>query len=328
MPNVFHIVINPKALEYYADIKDYVKNLKYFQYLYVVEHIGQNEKHYHMLLQLSRSMPKLSVKKLHGAHIQPKEFGSTQSMKDYLDCKDDKHKKEGVTAVLIDEEGEFKKQGGNYTVEYLRDLDNPSELPAIFYNTYNKIQNQKKNRLSLGNWRKHIEVYYIQGPSAIGKSEKAEELIQTWYLDKGIEDPNEMFFDELKFTDGFYQGVNTDYPSKVAVFDDFRVGNMKPEEFINLIDYRVHNMNIKGSSVKNNYELIIFTSVQKLSSIYRNVDDYERREQWERRIKVINMYPPERVNIGGLPVGYRTEFNQLEEYEVTNDWDNSRVIIH
>lgn len=31
MPNVFHIVINPAALEYYQDIKEYVMGLKNFQ---------------------------------------------------------------------------------------------------------------------------------------------------------------------------------------------------------------------------------------------------------------------------------------------------------
>ncbi|KAG4098203.1 hypothetical protein H8356DRAFT_1674046 [Neocallimastix lanati (nom. inval.)] len=67
---------------------------------------------------------------------------------------------------------------------------------------------------------------------------------------------------------------------------------MRSEEFINLIDYRVQNLNIKGGSAKNYYKLIIFTSVQKLSSIYRNVEDFERREQWERRINLVNIYPP------------------------------------
>ena len=113
MPRVFHLVINPKALEFYADIVDYVTKLKYFQYLFVCEHFGQDTKHYHMLLQLSENLPKLSTKKLHGAHIKPKIYGSTQKIKDYIECKDEKHKAEGVTAVVIDEIGEMLKQGGN-----------------------------------------------------------------------------------------------------------------------------------------------------------------------------------------------------------------------
>jgi len=40
------------------------------------------------------------------------------------------------------------------------------------------------------------------------------------------------------------------------------------------------------------------------------------------------MFPPEPVHIGGYPIGYRTELNQLEEYEVTNNWDGTRTIIN
>ena len=65
---------------------------------------------------------------------------------------------------------------------------------------------------------------------------------------------------------------------------------MPPEEFINLVDYRRHELQIKGGHVINNYELIIFTTVQRFNQLYGNVDDYERREQWERRITVIDMY--------------------------------------
>lgn len=320
MPNVFHIVINPKALEFYADIKKYVMGLKYFQYLHVVEHIGQDTKHYHMLLQLSKSMPKLSVKKLCGAHVQPKKFGSTQDMKDYIDCKDDKHKEEGVTAVLIDEEGEMLRQGGNYTVEYLKNMreEDSGELPAVFYNTYKKIKRDTKLTRAR-DFRKSVKVYWIQGPSGVGKTNKAIDIATEF------EDLHNCGTDFIKFVNGFYLGTTA--TARIAIYDDFRDSHMKPSEFINLIDYNKHWMNIKGDSILNEYLVIIITSVQRLSKIYRNVDD-EPRTQWERRVEIINMFPPERINIGGLPVGYRTDFNQLEEYEVTDDWDSTRVVIH
>lgn len=328
MPNIFHLVINPAALEYYADIKEYVMGLKNFQYLFCCEHVGQSEKHYHMLLQLSKPLRKLSVDRLHGAHIKPKMFGSTAALKAYIACEDEKHKKAGVTAILIDEEGEMRHQGGFCTVRQLMNVKSAEELEDYrMYNTYQKVQGQLRNRVSIGSWKKEIQVYYIQGPSGIGKSDRAEEIIRNWYLDRNVEDPNEMFFDELKYdNNGFYAGVNVDMPTKVAIFDDFRAGNMKPEEFINLIDYRVHNLNVKGTSVKNNYELIVFTSVQKLSSIYKNVEDFERREQWERRITLIDLYPPERVHIGGLPVGYRTNFNNFDSYSLESN-DGSHTIV-
>ena len=72
--------------------------------------------------------------------------------------------------------------------------------------------------------------------------------------------------------------------------DDFRDSHMKPSEFINFIDYNIHNLNVKGGSVRNLYSTIIITSVQRLDCIYLNMANDEPRQQWERRIKVIDLY--------------------------------------
>jgi len=126
---------------------------------------------------------------------------------------------------------------------------------------------------------------------------KLKKSLEIGIMIKELKMKTRCFFELKLDKNGFYAGINVEYPIEVAVFDDFRAGIMKPEEFINLIDYRVYNMN-KGGSVKNNYKLMIFTSVQRLSSIYRNIKEFERREQWERRIELIDMYPPQRVHLG------------------------------
>lgn len=320
MPRVFHLVINPKALEFYADIVDYVTKLKYFQYLFVCEHFGQDTKHYHMLLQLSENLPKLSTKKLHGAHIKPKIYGSTQKIKDYIECKDEKHKAEGVTAVVIDEIGEMLKQGGNQlTIGEVVEMtdDEIQELPAIQYNVARNIRKDYKVTKAR-DFRKDIKVFWIQGPSGVGKTNRAIDMASEWEvrLQTGT--------DFIKYTNGFYLG--TTKLAKVAIYDDFRHSDMKPSEFINMIDYNRHWMNIKGDAMLNNYNCIIITSVQKLARIYGNIPD-EPRKQWERRIEVIDLFPPEPVHLGGFPLGYRTDFNQLEEYEVTDDWDDTHVVV-
>jgi len=128
--------------------------------------------------------------------------------------------------------------------------------------------------------------------------------------------------DMIKYCNCFYLG--TSRMAKVAIYDDFRDSHMKPSEFINLIDYNKHWLNIKGNSILNDYLIIIITSVQKLSKIYRNVDD-EPRAQWERRVQVIDMFPPKKVCIGGLPIGYRTDFNNFEISLYGND--GSRIIL-
>lgn len=323
MPNIFHLIINPTALEFYQDIKEYCMGLKYFQYLRVVEHIGQSEKHYHLFLQLNKSMPKLSVKKTHGAHIVPKNdkkypHGSTKAILDYINCEDNSPNHRGVTAVLIDEEGEYKPQGG-YSVKALLECENVEDLPDYrMVNTWYKL---KYNRpMKVRERRKNVKVYYIQGPSGIGKTEKAikiaEEFEETWNT----------FTDWIKYENGFYSGVTG--AAQIAIYDDFRPSDMKAKEFVNFIDYNKHNMNVKGGGFINNYNLIIITSVIKLNSIYKNIEADEPRKQWERRVQLIDMFPPETVNIGGYPIGYKTDFNNLEEYEVTDHWDGLRTIIN
>lgn len=270
-----------------------------------------------MLLQLSKSMPKLSIRKLHGAHVRPKTFGSTQNLKDYLDCKDDKHKEEGVTAILIDEQGEFLKQGG-YSVQALLECDRVEDLPDYrMVNTWYKL---KYNRpMKVRERRKSVEVYYIQGPSGIGKTNKAMDIAEEF------EELWETFTDWIKYENSFYSGITGH--ARIAIYDDFRPSDMKAKEFVNLIDYNKHNLNVKGGGFVNNYNLIIITSVVKLSTIYKNIESDEPRRQWERRVKVIDMYPPERVHIGGLPIGYRTDFNELENYEIQNNDGTSSTIV-
>lgn len=65
---------------------------------------------------------------------------------------------------------------------------------------------------------------------------------------------------------------------------------MKPDEFIRFIDYRRHTMNIKGGQVVNDYEFIIITSIKPIDELYKNCKD-EQREQWIRRLNIIDMRP-------------------------------------
>lgn len=311
----FILTLNPAALEFYQDILDYLKSLSGLQYILVTEHLGQENKHYHVYVQYENSK-RLSIRKLKGAHVE-KCWGSAQSNIKYLMAEDDKHKSLGVTALKIHEEGEPRPKGGNFCVGDIIDLttDELMDLPLVQYNcAKNVIKDFSKTRAK--DFRKNVKVYWIQGPSGVGKTNKAIDIATEF------EDLHDCGTDFIKYCNGFYLG--TTRTAKVAIYDDFRDSHMKPSEFINLIDYNKHWMNIKGNSILNEYLIIIFTSVQKFSKLYRNVDD-EPRAQWERRVQVIDMFPPETVHIGGLPVGYSTDFNDFS-YE-TQDADGTHVII-
>ena len=142
-----------------------------------------------------------------------------------------------------------------------------------------KIKYDDTVDIDIEDWGKSVKVYWIQGESGVGKTNMAKQIVR---------DNKHIFgskFNRVKYENGFWSGIGS---AKIAIYDDFRDGHMKPSEFINFIDYNKHYMNIKGGSVLNNYELIIITTVQKLERIYGNVDG-EPRQQWTRRINIIDM---------------------------------------
>jgi len=143
--------------------------------------------------------------------------------------------------------------------------------------------------IDIDDWKKDVKVFYIQGPSGIGKSERAKDMVRERYP------PGQRLINEVKYENNFWMGVDS---AKVAIYDDWRSSHMKASEFINFIDYNKHNLNVKGGHKRNNYELIIITSVERFDEIYRFTQG-EPRLQWERRVEVIDMYalPKESANI-------------------------------
>ena len=128
-------------------------------------------------------------------------------------------------------------------------------------------------------FKEDLKVYYITGPSGIGKSLCAIQTAKKMGYKGG---------DMVSYKNGFYIGV-TDGEG-VCIYDDWRPSHMEASEFINFIDYHIHPMNIKGGSVKNKYKLIIITSIIRPEDIYRNVPA-ESKVQWMRRMEVIDMWP-------------------------------------
>lgn len=175
---------------------------------------------------------------------------------------------------------ELGKRPQKHKFESMKDLkdENSDDVPPYLYSAYSKYKNKPKP-IKTSEWLKKVKVYYISGPSGIGKSTKAYELL----LENNIEE-----FDEITYENGFYIGATNN--TKACVFDDFRDSRMKPDEFIRFIDYRRHTMNIKGGQLLNNYELIIITSIKNLDEIYNNCKD-EQKKQWIRRVEEINLTP-------------------------------------
>ena len=269
-------------IDKYEDFKDCFLKLKSMDYFLSSKEIAPTTGHEHIHIYVHfESNYKLSKKILSfGAHIDIQKYGSPNQIIEYV-------KKDGN---ILDEIGKEPHQGF-HTVKDLKEIDNPDNLNWNEYNTWLKIKNTPK-KIKKGEWHKDIKVYWIQGDSGIGKSNWAEDLFNK-------SDFNEM--EEISFDkNGFYNGVVDG--KGLCIYDDFRDSDMKASEFIKLIDYRIHNLNIKGGSVKNNYNMIIFTSIQKLENIYSNCKE-EQKKQWLRRIEVIDLYKTQKnIDIFNTPI--------------------------
>jgi len=260
-------------IDEYESVKGYLTEAKIFKYLIsCMENCPKTDKK-HIHIYVHYSGPKvLSPKKCGSAHIE-KCRGSPKQNIEYI-------KKDGN---ILDEIGEIPSQGVIMTVGELRKIKNPDELHWKMHNTWTKIQNENQ-KIKVADWGKNVKVYYISGPPGVGKTEKAKTLILENKDKYGDE------FNLVKFDGKFWNGAQSN--SKVAVYDDFRDSHMPASEFIQFIDYNRQLMNIKGGSCKNDYELIILTSVIPLKNIYKNVPD-EPRNQWERRIEEMIMSNPD-----------------------------------
>ena len=284
----FHIVLNPGEYPYfsmklelfrkYALLMKYL--LKFKSFRYCVSGLGLNLEdhddnkhllHIHIYIEF-KEPTKLYISKVCGAHILSKIDSQLNTINYVKDQELGIIEEIGTKALC---HRPTIKEAKQMSIEELE------ELSVLYSNIANKIIAQKNNVIDLDDYYKgdKFKVYYIYGPSGMGKTSKAMEILKL-YGHSG--------FDEVKHRNGFYIGVTGDY--KACIYDDFRPSHMDVSEFINFIDYNRHNLNIKWGSLKNNYELIIITSVNNPHNIYKNCADFEEtKTQWIRRMKILNI---------------------------------------
>lgn len=293
----FQLTIN--NLSAYEKVLDYLLNLKSLRYLLACKETAPStgKEHVHIYANFINTI-RLSLKKTCGAHVECCR-GSPKQNIDYI-------RKDGN---IIYEYGEEPKQGKiNFNYDEIKNLTTKDILDnedlgichkKMLLNIKKEIDQSEPLKASdfLNQWSKFddLNVFYICGESGSGKSQMAKKIVSN-YVAKNP-DAN---IDLIKYDNGFYNGATG--KSEIGFYDEFRDSHMKASEFINLIDYNKHNMNIKGSKVMNNYKLIIITSIIHPKNIYCNMPE-ETKEQWLRRIKIINMSTSnveERINWDNL----------------------------
>lgn len=235
--------------------------------------------HIHCYAQFKTPV-KVPISKLEGAHAEQAKASPELNL-DYIYKRgkwaDGKHGKPGK---IIFEYGELRGMG--HKIETIRDLKNASnedleDMPIEQYNTYKQELIRRANIIKLKEWSSPKTIYYIHGESGMGKTELAKFICEK----KGIEDLEICKCDK----NGFYHGLAGE--TKTICYDDFRDSHMTPSEFINLIDYNSHTMNIKYGSLVNKYETIFITSVQSPQGLWEGMQEKKGEEaaiQWLRRI--------------------------------------------
>ena len=274
----FILTVNEISICYIDNIIDYLKHYKAFQYIIVCEHIGQENKHYHIFIQYNQVV-NLSSEYLYGCHLE-KSFGTPQQNYNYVKAIDDKHTKLGITSKLIYEDGQLKKTGNYKTIKELKNatIDELEDLPIQYHRIANELiekKNEEEELLKVLNEiendnLKAPEIIYLTGPSGSGKTYSSYKLALKYYSKNEI--------GKININNNFFKIVNEN--AKCYIVEEFRASQLHASEFLQFIDKYGYSCNIKGSFKFIKPEMIIICSIINPHNLYKE----EVNEQFIRRI--------------------------------------------
>lgn len=298
----FQLTLN--EVKKYTELKNYLMGLKTLKYFIscLEKAPTTGHEHIHIYVQFSNAM-NLSVKKCQGAHIE-KCFGTPEQNKAYIE-------KEGH---ILDEWGELGSNVNTQfpTIKEVKEMDDDEmeELPLQYYNSIMKIKSERANNMQVFNLGKVVKVFYLWGPSGCGKTSYAKLAIAKLGLE----------FNQVKYENTFWSGLNEN--CKVALYDDWRDSDMRPNEFIKFIDYNRHTLNIKYGQCRNNYEYIFITSIQDPDKIYweSSKKNEEQIRQWIRRMEIIHI--PSKYTVDEIKAKYFEVFGLQRD----KDFDINNII--
>lgn len=278
---IFLLTVNEKSLEHYDKIRDYLKKRAGFIYMLVVEHIGQDNKHYHIAVQYKNSIA-LSIKKLYGSHIDGIRFGSIQKIISYCKCEDKKHKDEGITYKLIYEEGEPKLNGGFKSVRDIieADKDDLLDINPHLYRICKEIRNDYKEEEDFDKVLDEIEnddlrkvnIYYVYGKPGEGKTYGAYKKALE------IENHIKQNIGRCSIKNGFCKFVRPN--ASTLIIAEFRPSQIEASEFLEMTDKYGHTCYVKGGYQWIRPNNIFICSVKHPKDIYKD----ENNKQFIRRI--------------------------------------------
>ena len=75
---------------------------------------------------------------------------------------------------IIEEFGKRPNNNGCRNVGELMALEK-KDVPPQFAKIWQRLKDEAENDIDIDDWHKDVVVYYIQGPSGIGKTERAKQ---------------------------------------------------------------------------------------------------------------------------------------------------------
>ncbi|UOK21036.1 replication associated protein [Chifec virus UA13_122] len=208
---------------------------------------------------------KLNLKKCAGCHVEI-AMGSFKNNYEYLT-------KEGP---LTYEWGEKPHQGIK-TIKEIKETP-MDELPPIYYNIKNKIEQKQRDEDVFFNMLEEIEkdelkapkIIYITGGTGKGKTYSAYKMALKEYKKQEI--------GKITLKNDFFDIVNEN--AKCFVIEEFRPSQIKATDFLQLTDKYGYRCNIKGGFITLRPEKIIICSIIPPEKIYKE----EVNQQFMRRI--------------------------------------------
>lgn len=169
-------------------------------------------------------------------------------------------------------------------------FNDPRELKYGSYHNFKDMIIRDDNDQFLS---KDVKIYYIFGPVNVNKLEKAYEIIRLYKEKYGTIvnylDYEDGFWNGKAFHDGFYSGVG--FRSKIAIYKDFYEYDIYINKFKELIDNSRRPLRVRRGWRRNDYELIIITSVQNPKNIYKEYPEKDRRRILESITEIIDLTP-------------------------------------
>lgn len=281
---MFLITVNNAVIPMLPLIKEYLRGLKTCNYFCCCSHNkGHNDDtrlHYHIAAQFTNAI-KLSIKKLHGAHVDAGRYGSIQQMVNYVKGLTGHTDIEGFISTVDEEYGEIRLNGG-FKVRDILDMsrDDLKELPVNYARCAQNVWNEHNSETSFMNMLSEIEndnlshpdVFYLTGESGSGKTYQAYKFAMCMYDKENI--------GKCSIENNFFSFINPG--AECFVIEEFRPSDCRASLFLQFTDAYGFNAPIKGGFQYVRPKCIIICSIIPSTDIYR---DDEINQQFQRRIK-------------------------------------------